>query len=167
MTTCNKASLTFKIHSNIKYYMTFYPFVSNRRGASCPCGWKATITFFFPFCKATNFPPGIRAGQNSYRSELAGLYGVIAVISTVCSLYRLTSRNITIACDNVSALTTSLEEYTLPKISDAEYDLIYAIKNRISSLPISYQTHHVKRTSRWCPPKDGSWPMEFAQYWNG
>jgi hypothetical protein len=91
-----------------------------------------------------NLPPGISTGQNSYRSELAGLYRVITMISTICSQYHLTSGKITIACDNFSALFNSMEDYKNPKISDAEYDLIYAIKNQIAPLPISHQTHHVK-----------------------
>ncbi len=92
----------------------------------------------------TNFPPGSSSGQNSYRSELAGIYGIITMVSTICSLYSLQSGAITIACDNISALTNSLDDLKRPKITSAEHDLLYAIKKKLSSLPIVYWMHHVK-----------------------
>jgi hypothetical protein len=92
----------------------------------------------------SNRPPETSSGQNSYRSELAVLYGILTMLSTICSLYQLMSGNITIACNKFFALNNSLEEFRSPKISDAEHDLIYTIKHGITSLPISYQIHHVK-----------------------
>jgi hypothetical protein len=91
-----------------------------------------------------NFPPGLSEGQNSYRSELAGIYGVITMVSVICSIYDLRSGKITIACDNITALSKSIADFTHPNIYNAEADLIYAIKNQISALPISIEFHHVK-----------------------
>ncbi len=89
----------------------------------------------------SNLLPGISSGQNSYRSELAGLYGILTMLSMLCSLHHLTSGKITIACDNISALNNSLDTSRSQKILDAEHDLIYAIKNQLAPIPISYQSH--------------------------
>lgn len=39
----------------------------------------------------TDFPPGPRSSQNSYRSKLAGIYGIITKVSTICFLYSIQS----------------------------------------------------------------------------
>jgi len=66
------------------------------------------------------------------------------MLSVICSKYNIKSGKVTIACDNSSALFNSLEASRKPKIIDAEFDLIYAIKNRVGALPISILYHHVK-----------------------
>jgi hypothetical protein len=101
----------------------------------------------------SNLPRGISLGQNSYRSELAGLYGMLIMLSALCSVHQLKSGKITNACGNISALNNSLEESRSQKNSDAEHDLIYAIKNRLASIPISYQIHHVKGHQDEVQPK--------------
>jgi hypothetical protein len=92
----------------------------------------------------SNLPPGISSGQNSYRSELAGLYDILTMLSTLRPVHQLSSGKIAIACDNISALNNLLDTSRSQKISDAEHDLIYAMKNQLASIPISYQSHHVK-----------------------
>jgi hypothetical protein len=90
-----------------------------------------------------NFPPGHSEAQNSYRSELAGLYGVLVMLKTICSLHKVTIGKITIACDNITALG-KLDSQNLPQLSAAEHDFLYAIRRILSALPISYELHHVK-----------------------
>ncbi len=66
------------------------------------------------------------------------------MLATICSLHQLMSEKVTIACGNISALNNSLEEFNPSKISDAEHGLIYAVKNRIASIPMSHQIHYIK-----------------------
>ncbi len=53
-----------------------------------------------------------------------------------------------------------MEDYKNPKISDAEYDFIYTIKNRLAALPISYQSHHVKGH------QDDVFPKKDLDHWS-
>ncbi len=94
--------------------------------------------------RGTNFPPGPSKGQNSYRSELAGIYGILTMLTVICSTHNIQSGAITIACDNTSALQNSLDNYKPPRLTKAEFDLLYAIKKKLSDLPISYHLQHVK-----------------------
>jgi hypothetical protein len=106
-----------------------------------------------------NFPPGLSTEQNSYRSKLAGLYGIITMVSTVCSLCQLTAGKFTIACDNISALNKRVQ-YKPPKISEAEHDFLYTIWKVIAALPISYELHHVKGH------QDEAQPTEELDQWS-
>jgi hypothetical protein len=94
--------------------------------------------------RGTNFPPGPSTGQNSYRSELAGIYGILTMLNVICSTHNIQSGAITIACDNLSVIQNSLDNYKPPRLTKAEFDLLYAIKKKLSDLPISYHLQHVK-----------------------
>jgi hypothetical protein len=70
------------------------------------------------------------------------MYGVITMVTTICSLHKVTVGKITIACDNISALG-KLELQNPPKLSAAEHDFLYAIWQILSAFPISYELYHV------------------------
>jgi hypothetical protein len=82
------------------------------------------------------------------------------MVSALCALYNVQSGEITIACNNISALQNSLEDLNAPRISKAEHDLLYAIKKKLSGLPINYQLHHVKGH------KDDVRPAEELDRWS-
>jgi hypothetical protein len=92
----------------------------------------------------SNFTPGTGYQQNSYHSELSGLYGISVMLITLCKLHQIQSGSITIACDNISALNNAMQHDHLPSLSQAEYDFIYVIKQKLQMLPISYSVKHVK-----------------------
>jgi hypothetical protein len=82
------------------------------------------------------------------------------MVSALCSVHNLKSGRITIACDNISALNATMDVWRTPKITDAEFDLIYAIKNRLSILPISVASHHLKGH------QDATMPMKDLDHWS-
>ncbi len=92
--------------------------------------------------KGWNWVPGSTHVQSSYRSELSGLLGIVSFIVELCTFHDIKYGSITIACDNFSALTNSLEDDSYTSIWDPDHDLIVAIKNKILELPITLLYHH-------------------------
>ena len=66
--------------------------------------------------------------QSAYRSELAGLYGIITMLEAICQYHAVTAGNAEIGCDGMQALRygTTDTDITSPKYLD--YDLISAIR---------------------------------------
>ena len=54
--------------------------------------------------------PGQVREQGSYRSELAGQYALATMVNLLCSFFDITSGQVVIACDGLSALTNSSAE---------------------------------------------------------
>lgn len=58
--------------------------------------------------KGWNWVPGGVFNQSSYRSELAGLLGIVSFTVELCTYHKTPKATITIACDNILALQTPL-----------------------------------------------------------
>jgi hypothetical protein len=89
--------------------------------------------------------PRTPANQSSYRSELAGLYGVVAMAHLICEQYGITSGAIEVGCDCESALRhvfTSGQRFEAT-IKQADYDLLSAIRKMLSMSPIKWTSRHV------------------------
>ena len=50
-----------------------------------------------------NHVPGLPTDQCAYRSELTGILGTVILINIVCKFFRITSRQVTIRCNNLEA----------------------------------------------------------------
>ena len=48
--------------------------------------------------------PGNGSVQSAYRSELAGLYGMITMINTICAFYHIKTGSIELGCGGIQAL---------------------------------------------------------------
>ena len=86
--------------------------------------------------EAANWVPGLAFDQSAYRSELAGVAGILAAVAIIVQHYELTTGSITIALDGESALDVSAAA-TIMKIGQADFDLVQEIRTRISILPIT------------------------------
>ena len=89
---------------------------------------------------AVNVVPGLTMDQSSYRSELAGLYGIIAMVQLICEQYMVTSGAIEVGCDSSSALNHvfSSGHHVAVSVKQADYDLLSALWEMIAKSPITW-----------------------------
>jgi hypothetical protein len=70
--------------------------------------------------------PGAPEDQSSYRSELAGLYGIAMMVQVICEHFGITSGGIEVGCDGQIAIQRVFGEgpHFNPAIKDADYDIL-------------------------------------------
>ena len=68
--------------------------------------------------------PGAPSDQSSLRSELAGLYAIVLMVSTVCQHHDITGGTVTVACDGLKALYRCFSAEFHPSPTDSGYDLL-------------------------------------------
>ena len=92
--------------------------------------------------------PGHQLIQNSYRSELCGILGVIVLISKLCCSHDIHEGTITLACDNLSAghMAVNYKHLISPTIN--HFDILRVIQQLRSSLPIKIVFKHVEGHQR-------------------
>ena len=94
-----------------------------------------------------NFTTGTRAAQSPYRSEAAGIIGVLSAISVLVSQFSITSGALTIALDGLSALNEAKGEWPL-EIDRPCFDYLQAIRNHVAALPITIHWRWVEGHQR-------------------
>jgi hypothetical protein len=94
-----------------------------------------------------NFVTGLPDEQSSYRSELAGVLGVLTCVEALAKFYKIGEGSITIALDGESAIYKSDSEWPL-SINQSSFDYIQVIRNIIKALPISVKFHWVEGHQR-------------------
>jgi hypothetical protein len=82
-----------------------------------------------------NWVPGTPTDQSAYRSELAGIAGILSVVAIIIQHYDITNGSITIALDGYSALDQSAAETPL-RIDQPDFDILQDIRARLHTLPI-------------------------------
>ena len=94
---------------------------------------------------AVNVVPGLTMDQSSYRSELAGLYGVVAMVQLICEQYMVTSGAIEVGCNSSSALNHVFGSghHFAANVKQADYDLLSALQVMIAKSPIKWMCRHV------------------------
>jgi hypothetical protein len=87
--------------------------------------------------------PGDPGHQNPYRSELSGLFMGITMTNALIDYFQVTTGSITLACDNLGAITTTEypPEGTSPSAC-AQFDLVMAIQRK-KSKKITWNHLHV------------------------
>lgn len=83
-----------------------------------------------------NVVPGNPCEQSSYRSELAGISGVLAVVLAICKKYDITQGCITMALDGEQAMLKARSVWPLSP-TDTDFDLLTDIRSKVSKLPVS------------------------------
>jgi hypothetical protein len=94
--------------------------------------------------KGFNWVSGSTVNQSSYRSELAGLLGIVTFTIELCKYHSIKEASITIACDNISALLNSLDQDSYTSILDPDHDLITAIQKLLQTPGITWLYRHVR-----------------------
>ena len=88
--------------------------------------------------------PGIGAVQSAYRSELAGLYGMITMINAICAFHDIISGTIELGCDGIQALRHVDQRCDITNPKMAQFDLLSASRNSLRMCPIKVTMRHVK-----------------------
>lgn len=82
-----------------------------------------------------NTVPGNSTEQSAYRSELAGVSGIIHMLKLLCVKCKITKGSVKIGLDGEQAMKAAGGSWPL-KYEQADYDLIKDIRNKIKALPI-------------------------------
>jgi len=91
--------------------------------------------------KAATMVPGNIQDQSSHRSKLVGILLIVKIVSMLHTEFDLSGASITFGLDNDKARKAVMDECH-PSVKKPDYDIIYDIRKRISSLPIKF-------CSRW------------------
>ena len=94
--------------------------------------------------RGDNIVPGNTEDQGSYRSELAGLYGITLCVYALCEFYKIDQGTFEVGCDGITALERGFDAVQHPSIAAQHFDLILAIRNIRARFPISWNHRHVK-----------------------
>ena len=82
-----------------------------------------------------NAPPGHADEQSAYRSELAGIEGTLALLSSVCKVHDIHEGSVTIGLDGEQALIQASSDWPLSP-HQADFDMLHDIRAKIKRLPI-------------------------------
>jgi hypothetical protein len=83
-----------------------------------------------------NVVPGNPKEQSSYRSELSGISGVLAILGAVCHKYDIHKGSIRLALDGEQALLKASSTWPLSP-TDTDFDFLCDIRAKIAKLPIN------------------------------
>jgi hypothetical protein len=88
--------------------------------------------------------PGSSDVQSAYRSELAGLYGMITMVNAICAFHKIETGAIELGCDGIQAPrhVDQRSEVTNPRM--AQFDLLSAARNALRICPVTVKMRHVK-----------------------
>ena len=96
------------------------------------------------FITGVNVVPGSDEDQSAFRSELAGIYGIIIATTVLCELHDIHSGCITVACDGESALDYVFDwDKKWLTASTPHLDLIAASRTLLRASPVQWKFHHV------------------------
>jgi len=93
--------------------------------------------------RGVNEVPGPLVDGDSHRCELAGLYGIVTLIQTICDMYQIKEGTVKVACDNEQALRCFDLDYA-PDPNHRNFDLLQAVTYLSRQSPIQWKPQHVK-----------------------
>ena len=93
--------------------------------------------------------PGPFSIQDSYRGELAGLFGAGTCLSRLCKTFFINEGSVLIACDGLSALRTGVAECNDPFDPFSSHsDAVASVRQVFAGLPLGVQNVHVRGHQR-------------------
>jgi hypothetical protein len=94
---------------------------------------------------AVNVIPGNTDDQGSYRSELAGIFGQVIMVNTICKVHGITQGEIECGCDGEGAINKVFSKEDEANTTDgSQFDLLSAIQAAIKASPILWKFRHIK-----------------------
>jgi hypothetical protein len=89
--------------------------------------------------------PGAAHDHSSYRSELAGVYAALLVVSRLCRFFDVSSGGVLLGCNSKSALATAFVDSShRHSIHSPSFDLLGAIRNLLLESPLTRDITHIK-----------------------
>jgi hypothetical protein len=90
-----------------------------------------------------NAVPGAPAEQSAYRSELAGVSGILLAIKILCKKFNITSGSVEIGLDGQQALEAAGGNWPL-KVHQPDFDLLKDIRAKVKTLPVDITWHWIR-----------------------
>ena len=120
--------------------------MKNRRGSHA---WILSTVETFVRLEGAGPANGNPTTVSSYHPELQSLIALLTVISLLATTYSIASGAVTIACDNISAVSKVDDMLSNPTLytivpSAKEYDLLLVIRDLLISIPVTMSPVHVK-----------------------
>ena len=112
-----------------------------RLGTAC---WIITDKHTTTKLKGSTQVPGGHVNMEAYRAELFGLYCILLFIKLYCQYFNIEKGVIEIACDCESTVKNALCNAYKPTVSPKHYNLLAAIFNLSSEIPITLKFRHVR-----------------------
>jgi hypothetical protein len=84
-----------------------------------------------------NAVPGLHDKQSSYRSELAGISGSLAIIYAVCRRHSIQEGSVTLILDGIEAMRCASNTYRPLSPQETNFDLLSNIRAKVAKLPIT------------------------------
>ncbi len=94
--------------------------------------------------KGWNWVPEDIMDQSPYRSEVAGILGVVSMVQEIFKLNHIANAKITIACDNISALHQALNKEQPITSKHLDHDLLLAIRKKMKQFTIQWLYMHIR-----------------------
>ena len=72
--------------------------------------------------------PGHSSTHSAYKSELAGIYGMVTMIETLCKFHGISEGSVEIGCDGLSALRHAMQRLDITNPKMPQFDLLPATR---------------------------------------
>jgi hypothetical protein len=111
--------------------------------------------------EGANVVPGQPSDQSAYRSELAGIFGILIVCKLLCQIFKVSEGLIEIACDGLAAGHHALVCDASPSPTQDHFENIFAIKTMKQALPIISKYSHIEghQKAKYPRRKLGKWAI--------
>jgi hypothetical protein len=87
--------------------------------------------------------PGEKEVQDSYRSELSGIYGAVVMVHLLCNIHNIQQGKVQVGCDGLSALRRAIDQSGDVSPNVQHFDIIAAIRHWKNKSPVSWNSQHV------------------------
>ena len=89
--------------------------------------------------------PGPPDSQNSFRSELYGIFGIVLAVRNLVRLGNLPSGEVTVASDSLSVLNRVFRSTRPAAVTDKSWELLSAVQNLLLAMPqVTWFPRHVR-----------------------
>ena len=106
--------------------------------------WIITSESDKGYLQGGGITPGTPTSHNAYRSEVAGIYGLLIILSCLQNITDMEGATITIGCDGSSALWTSFKQRHQVSSSDKAFDIMSRVIALRETINIKIIPLHVR-----------------------
>ena len=92
----------------------------------------------------TNIVPGNDEDQCSFRSEAAGLYGIVSMVEVLCQHHDITNGSIEVGCDGEGPLLQCFDPDRWVDSNAFHFDLIMAVRKKLQRSPLIWKFRHIR-----------------------
>ena len=108
------------------------------------CAWLVSTQDNSIECLGASHVPGDPNIMESYRAEIYGILSIIVFIDILATLHNIHDVHITIACDNIEAGKSSLQNWNKHSPKVKHFDILWQTWKRIKHKDIKWTYRHVK-----------------------